>query len=115
MPDALIVSACRTVIGTARKGTLDDSDSYDLARHVVGEAITRASIDASLVGDVILGETIAGGGDIARHAAITAGVEEAPGTAVNRHCASGWLPSPWVPPASLPNSAGAHSRSASSS
>lgn len=89
MPDAVIVSACRTAIGTARKGTLADSDPYDLARHVVGEAITRASIDPTLIDDVILGETLAGGGDIARHAAITAGVEDAPGTAVNRHCASG--------------------------
>ena len=89
MPDAVIVSACRTAIGTARKGTLADSDPNDLARHVVGEAITRASVDVSLIDDVILGETLAGGGDIARHAAITAGVEDAPGTAVNRHCASG--------------------------
>jgi len=89
VPDAVIVSACRTAIGTARKGTLADSDPYDLARHVVGEAITRASIDPTLIDDVILGETLAGGGDIARHAAITAGVEDAPGTAVNRHCASG--------------------------
>jgi acetyl-CoA acetyltransferase family protein len=38
---------------------------------------------------VILGESLAGGGDIARYAALTAGITDAPGTAMNRHCASG--------------------------
>jgi acetyl-CoA acetyltransferase family protein len=89
VPDAVIVSACRTAIGTARKGTLADTDPHDLARHVVSEAITRSGVDVTLIDDVILGETLAGGGDIARHAAITAGIADAPGTAVNRHCASG--------------------------
>jgi acetyl-CoA acetyltransferase family protein len=89
LPDAVIVSTCRTAIGTARKGTLADTDPLDLARHVVAEAIARAEIDGSLIDDVILGEALAGGGDIARHAAITAGALDVPGTAVNRHCASG--------------------------
>jgi acetyl-CoA acetyltransferase family protein len=89
LPDAVIVSTCRTAIGTARKGTLADTDPFDLAGHVVAEAIARAAVDASLIDDVILGEALAGGGDIARHAAITSGVVDAPGTAVNRHCASG--------------------------
>lgn len=89
VPDALIVSACRTAIGTARKGTLADTDPHDLAQHVVREAIARAGVDVALIDEVILGETLAGGGDIARHAAITAGIEDAPGTAINRHCASG--------------------------
>jgi acetyl-CoA acetyltransferase len=57
VPDAAIVSACPTAIGTARKGTLSDSDPYELALHVVGEAITRASVDASSIDEVFLGET----------------------------------------------------------
>lgn len=36
MPDAVIVSALRTPIGTAKKGTLRDTDAYVLADHVVG-------------------------------------------------------------------------------
>jgi acetyl-CoA acetyltransferase family protein len=87
--DVAILSACRTAIGTARKGALADADPFDLARHVVIEAIGRAGVDTESIDDVILGESLAGGGDIARHAAVAAGIPSAPGTAVNRHCASG--------------------------
>ena len=38
MPDAVIVSAVRAPIGTAIKGTLRDTDAYQLAGHVVGAA-----------------------------------------------------------------------------
>ena len=38
MPEAVIVSALRTPIGTARKGTLRDTSAFDLAHHVVGAA-----------------------------------------------------------------------------
>jgi acetyl-CoA acetyltransferase family protein len=41
------------------------------------------------VDDVVLGESLYGGGDIARYAAIEAGLVNAPGVAHNRHCASG--------------------------
>ena len=87
MPEAVIVSALRTPIGTARKGTLRDTTAYDLADHVVKEA--AAELDTSRVDDVILGEGLNGGGVIARHAAITAGLTAVPGLANNRHCAAG--------------------------
>ena len=54
MPDAVIVSALRTPIGTAMKGTLRDTDAYQLAEHVVGAA--AADLDSVPVDDVILGE-----------------------------------------------------------
>jgi acetyl-CoA acetyltransferase len=41
------------------------------------------------VDDVALGESLHGGGDIGRYAAIEAGLVNAPGIAHNRHCASG--------------------------
>ena len=44
MPEAVIVSALRTPIGTAMKGTLRDTDAYQLAEHVVGNA--AADLDA---------------------------------------------------------------------
>jgi len=87
MPDAVLVSALRTPIGTAARGTLRDTSAFDLAHHVVTAA--AAGVDASLVDDVILGEGLYGGGVVARHAAITAGLAEVPGLALNRHCAAG--------------------------
>jgi acetyl-CoA acyltransferase len=87
MPDAVIVSALRTPIGTAMKGSLRDTDAYQLAEHVVGAAV--ADVDSSHIDDVILGEGLYGGGVVARHAAITAGLPSVPGLAVNRHCAAG--------------------------
>jgi acetyl-CoA C-acetyltransferase len=87
VPEAIIVSALRTPIGTARKGTLRDTTAYELAHHVVSEA--AAGLDSSSVDDVILGEGLYGGGVLARHAAITAGLTTVPGLANNRHCAAG--------------------------
>ncbi len=87
MPDAVIVSALRTPIGTAMKGTLRDTDAYQLAEHVVGAA--AADLDSVQIDDVILGEGLYGGGVVARHAAITAGLTSVPGLALNRHCAAG--------------------------
>ncbi|CAG7269884.1 thiolase family protein [Mycobacterium avium subsp. paratuberculosis] len=87
MAEAVIVSALRTPIGTARKGTLRDTSAFDLAHHVVSEAVK--DIDPTQVDDVILGEGLYGGGVLARHAAITAGLTQVPGLANNRHCAAG--------------------------
>ena len=87
MPEAVIVSALRTPIGTAMKGTLRDTDAYQLGEHVVASAV--ADLDAGAIDDVILGEGLYGGGVIARHAAITAGLTSVPGLAQNRHCAAG--------------------------
>ncbi|MFC9659524.1 thiolase family protein [Nocardia sp. NPDC127606] len=87
MPEAVIVSALRTPIGTARKGTLRDTTAFDLANHVVGAV--AEDLDADRIDDVILGEGRYGGGVIARHAAVTAGLTAAPGLAQNRHCAAG--------------------------
>ncbi len=89
MTDAVILSACRTAIGTARRGTLADTDPFDLAKLTVAEAVARSGLSARAIDEVIYGESLAGGGAIARHAAIAAGLVSAAGTAVNRHCASG--------------------------
>ena len=89
MTDAVLLSACRTAIGTARKGTLRDTSAFDLATIVVREAAQRSGLPGGLIDDVVLGESLAGGGDIARYAAIEAGLTHVPGLAQNRHCASG--------------------------
>jgi len=87
MPEAVVVSALRTPVGTAVKGTLRDTTAFDLAHHVVSAA--ASTVDPALVDDVILGEGLYGGGVLARHAAITAGLTSVPGLAQNRHCAAG--------------------------
>jgi acetyl-CoA acyltransferase len=87
MPEAVLVSALRTPIGTAGRGTLRDTTAFDLADHVVSAA--KEGLDPAQIDDVILGEGLYGGGVIARHAAITSGLTTVPGLAVNRHCAAG--------------------------
>ena len=79
MPDAVIVAAARTPIGTARKGTLLDVSAFDLAKYAAGEALKRSGIPGGDVDDMQMGESLQGGGDIARYAAIELGLIEVPG------------------------------------
>ncbi len=88
MPEAVIVSSARTAIGTAFKGSLVDVDAFELGTRVIEESVRRSGVDPELVDDVVFGESLYGGGDIARYAAIEAGLVHAPGVAHNRHCAS---------------------------
>jgi acetyl-CoA C-acetyltransferase len=90
MTEAVIVSACRTPITDAYKGSLANVGVRDLAKLVVVEAIERSGIAATEVDDVVLGEVLQGGGCIARYAAIDAGLPpDTPGLALNRQCATG--------------------------
>lgn len=89
MPQAVIVSAARTAIGTAFKGTLTETLPEELATVVVREAADRSGLDPALFDDVVLAESNYGGGDVARFAALEAGLGHVPGQAVNRHCAGG--------------------------
>ncbi|GGL12447.1 thiolase family protein [Nocardia jinanensis] len=88
MTDAVIVSACRTAVGTAYKGTLSETSAFDLAEPVVRELVRRTGIAADLIDDLILGEVMYGGGNIGRHTAVRLGLGSVPGTAVQRQCAS---------------------------
>ncbi|MFI6377175.1 thiolase family protein [Streptomyces sp. NPDC050546] len=87
MPEAVLVAALRTPIGTAFKGSLRDTTAYDLADRVV--TAVAEGLDPDLVDDLVLAESHYGGGVIARHAAVTAGLPQVPGLALNRHCAAG--------------------------
>ncbi|OXR47046.1 Beta-ketothiolase BktB [Nocardia cerradoensis] len=87
--EAVIISGARTAIGTAYKGSLTDTDAFTLGTAAVAEAVRRAGVEPELVDDVILGESLYGGGAIGRYVAIEAGLVNAPGIAHNRHCASG--------------------------
>ncbi|HEX4245290.1 MAG TPA: thiolase family protein [Acidimicrobiales bacterium] len=89
MPDAVIVSAVRTAIGTARKGTLSETEASLLAQPVVEEALARTGLAPAEIDDLILAESLYGGGVVARYVAVVAGMDTVPGLAHNRHCASG--------------------------
>ncbi|MDO8794786.1 MAG: acetyl-CoA C-acetyltransferase [Vicinamibacterales bacterium] len=88
---AVILSACRTAIGSFG-GSLKDLNAVDLGAIVVREAVARAGVQPSEIGDVILGCVLqAGSGmNVARQVAIRAGLpQEVPGETVNRVCGSG--------------------------
>jgi acetyl-CoA C-acetyltransferase len=91
MDTAVILSACRTPIGSFG-GVFRDLSASDLGSVVIREAIARGGIDAKQIGDVIMGCVLqAGSGmNVARQSAIKAGVPvEIPAETVNRVCGSG--------------------------
>jgi acetyl-CoA acetyltransferase family protein len=89
MTDAVIISAARTPIARSHKGSLVDVDAFTLAEIAVGAALDRAGVPPQDIDDLVLGESLQGGGVIARHTAIRLELVGVPGMADNRHCAAG--------------------------
>ena len=94
MPEAVIVSALRTPVGRAYKGTLRATRPDDLAALVIMQAIARVpGLSASEIDDVILGCAMPEGEqgmNVARIAALRAGLPvETSAMTVNRFCSSG--------------------------
>ena len=87
--DAVIVSAVRTAIGDAYKGSLTNVSIEQLGQSVVGAALQRAGVDIADVDDLVLGEVLYGGGCVARHLANVMGFQDLAGLAVQRQCATG--------------------------
>ena len=91
MDHAVILSACRTPIGSFG-GAFKDLSASDLGAVVIREAIARAGINAADIGDVIMGCVLQAGAEmnVARQAAIKAGIPvEVPAETINRVCGSG--------------------------
>ena len=89
MTEAVIVASARTPIGRANKGSLVDVDAFELARVALGAAIERSGIPGDDIDDLVLAESLQGGGVIGRYTAVTLGLTQVPGLADNRHCAAG--------------------------
>jgi acetyl-CoA acyltransferase len=94
MPEAVIVSAVRTPVGRAYKGTLRATRPDDLAALVINEAIARVpGLSASEIDDIILGCAMPEGEqgmNVARIAALRAGLPvETSAMTINRFCSSG--------------------------
>jgi acetyl-CoA C-acetyltransferase len=87
--DALVLAAARTPIGRAHKGGLVDVDAFGLAEVAVGAAIERSGVPVAEIDDIVVAESLQGGGVIARHTAVRLGLAHVPGLANNRHCAGG--------------------------
>jgi acetyl-CoA C-acetyltransferase len=91
MKDVVIVSACRTAVGTFG-GSLRDLNAATLGSIVMKEAIKRAGIDAALIDDVRFGccmepaDTL----NVTRVAQLLAGIPESiTAVTINRVCISG--------------------------
>jgi len=92
MSDAVIVATARSPIGRAMKGSLKDVRPDDLLSHIVDAVLQKVpQLDRSEVEDVLVGcgqPAGEAGYNIARLAAIQAGMPDAPGVTVNRYCSS---------------------------
>ena len=89
MSSPVILDALRTPIARARKGSLVDQDAFSLARTLVGGVLERTRVAHADIDDLVLAESLQGGGVIARHTAVSLGLTDVPGLAINRHCAAG--------------------------
>ncbi|MBO9334776.1 MAG: acetyl-CoA C-acyltransferase [Roseiflexus sp.] len=94
MREAVIVSAVRTAVGKAPRGSLRSVHPTDLAATVIRSAVERVpGLDPKEIDDVILGCAMPEaeqGLNMARIALLRAGLPtDVPGQTVNRFCASG--------------------------
>jgi len=91
MKDVVIVSACRTAIGTFG-GTLRDVNGATIAAATMKEAVRRAGIDSALISDVRYGCCLepTDALNVTRTAALLAGIPDTvPAVTINRVCISG--------------------------
>src|SRR5918992_1584493 len=93
MADAVIVSATRTPIGRAKKGSLIDARPDDLVAIAIDRALKKVpELDRGEIVDVMVGcgfPEQKQGMNLGRRAALLSGLpEHVPGTTVNRFCAS---------------------------
>lgn len=91
MPEAYIIDAVRTAVGK-RGGGFAESHPADMAAHVIKTVVGRNDFDPAEIDDVILGcldQIGSQAGDIARTAALAAGLPESvPGVTIDRQCGS---------------------------
>ena len=94
MKEAVIVSAVRTAVGKAPKGTLKNTRPDDLGATAIKEAVNRVEgLNVSEIDDVIMGcafPEAQQGMNVARTASVLAGLPaETSAMTVNRYCSSG--------------------------
>jgi acetyl-CoA C-acetyltransferase len=92
MPEAVIVSTARSPIGRAMKGSLVECRPDDLSTTIVKAVLDKVpQLDPHSIDDLIMGcgqPAGEAGFNIARVAAVLAGLDDVPGVTINRYCSS---------------------------
>jgi acetyl-CoA C-acetyltransferase len=92
MPEAVIVSAARSPIGRANKGSLKDLRPDDLTATIVKTALDKIpALDPHTVDDLYLGCGLPGGesgNNMGRIVNVLNGMDDVPGATITRYCAS---------------------------
>lgn len=92
MPEAVIVSAARSPIGRAFKGSLKDMRADDLTVQMVQAALAKVpELDPKEIVDLMLGVGLPGGdqgNNLGRVVSVLAGFDHLPGTTITRYCSS---------------------------
>jgi acetyl-CoA acyltransferase len=93
MRDVAILSAVRTPIGRAPKGSLRNTRPDDLGAAVVKESLRRAGVEPAAMEDLVMGCAMPEseqGLNVARNIGFLAGLpDETPAMTINRYCSSG--------------------------
>ncbi|WP_030422150.1 acetyl-CoA C-acetyltransferase [Streptomyces sp. SCSIO 75703] len=92
MPEAVIVSAARSPIGRAFKGSLKDLRPDDLAATIIQAALAKVpELDPRDIDDLMLGCGLPGGeqgNNLGRIVAVQMGMDHLPGCTITRYCSS---------------------------
>ena len=92
MPEAVIVSAARSPIGRAFKGSLKDVRPDDLTAQIIAAALAKVpGLDPRQIDDLMLGCGLPGGEqghNLGRIVAVQMGMDHLPGTTITRYCSS---------------------------
>jgi acetyl-CoA C-acetyltransferase len=92
LPEAVIVSATRSAIGRANKGSLKDVRADDLTTAVIRALLEKTpQVDPHDIDDLMLGCGLPGGeqgNNLGRVVAVQLGYDFLPGTTITRYCSS---------------------------
>ncbi|QIY55865.1 acetyl-CoA C-acetyltransferase [Streptomyces sp. RPA4-5] len=92
MPEAVIVSAARSPIGRAFKGSLKDLRPDDLTAKIIETALAKVpELDPKDIDDLMLGCGLPGGEqghNLGRIVAVQMGMDHLPGCTITRYCSS---------------------------
>ncbi|HNM97456.1 MAG TPA: acetyl-CoA C-acyltransferase, partial [Marmoricola sp.] len=92
MPEAVIVSAARTPIGRANKGSLKDFRPDELSALIIQAALDKVpELDPNQIDDLHLGCGLPGGemgNNMGRIVSVLLGYDSIPGATITRYCSS---------------------------